>query len=143
MKTSGVLVRFLSLLDVTLVLLGVVLLLLVAMAKKITEKNDDITTEVGKLLGREIEFLYAGWEGEQRGKCYKLTEDLQVGEPVNMDGGEWLKNKAGKEKTVALVSKKGDGTSAWGISTIKGLEEKWKTKIARFTDLKFGKEKSK
>lgn len=143
MKTSGVLVRFLALLDVTLVLLGVVLLLLVSIAKNVSETNRDTRTELGKVIGKEIEFLYAGWKGEQRGKCYKLSEDLQVGEAVDMDGGEWLKNKAGKEKAVAIVLEKGAGTGAWTQMRISSLESKWNTRIAVFTDIDLRKDDKK
>jgi len=143
MKTSGVLVRFLSLLDVTLVLLGVVLLLLVSMAKTIADSNQDTKAELGKLLGKEIEFLYAGWKKEQKGKCYRLNEDLTIGDSVDMNGGEWLKNKAGKEKVVALVIEKGAWTSAWVPSRISSLEKKWNTKIAFFNDIDLQKGKGK
>jgi len=140
MKTSGVLVRFLALLDVTLVLLGVVLILLVSMAKNVSEANRDTRTELRKVIGKEIEFLYAGWKGDQRGKCFKLSEDLHVGDAVDMEDGEWLKNKVGKEKIVALILEKGGGTSAWVESRIEMLEKKWNTKIAFFSSIDFKKD---
>lgn len=142
MSNSGVLVRFLPLLDVTLLLLGVVLLMLVSLAKNITEEvsnakdvDQGTKAELGKLIGKEIIFLYAGWKDDQAGKCFQFNDDQSLGVAVDMAGGDWIKNPIGKGKMVALISEKGAWTAAWTPQRISKLEEKWNTKIVFFEDM--------
>jgi len=133
MKVTGVLVRFLSLLDVTLILLGVLM---------VTLMHAQIRTDKGPLdrmaewAGIEFVCLYAGW-GPENGRCYLLGPTREVRQEVRTDTEDDIKkilnDRRGQTKrsnpVVLLLFSDEGWYSAWTPERLEQIEKTWQVKV--------------
>jgi hypothetical protein len=133
LNTSSVLVRFLSLLDITLILLGV--LIVVLMQTSVTPAGASVNSEAASTstLKDQITFLnlYAGWQGEQQGRCYLLDESMKVGDEVSTTTDSDIKRLIGRrQNVVVLLARDKEGWAVtWDQAFIEQLESIWKVQI--------------
>jgi len=134
-KATAVIVRFLSLLDIALILLGVLMITLMQtqLRDPPPPKNNGIAQQA------DITFVYllAGWEGKQNGRCYLLTDRLEFGQEVRTDTADDLHEILAKEKTVAernnevvmLFFSDEGWYAAWDVNKLAEIEKIWKIKV--------------
>lgn len=138
MRASNVLVRFLSLLDVALILLGVLMIVLmysqVRTSKGAAQAAED---RVASLVDIEFVYLYAGCKGEQNGRCYLLGKDGGISREVRTDTDVDIREilaerSVGQEKrnqVVMLVFGDDSWDSAWDAKRQASIEQAWKLKV--------------
>ncbi|MDW8244841.1 MAG: hypothetical protein RMJ88_16685 [Thermogemmata sp.] len=137
MRATSVIVRFLSLLDVTLILLGVLMVTLMhAEMHRERGKQKSSTQEVAELADVEFIYLYAGWNGAENGRCYLYTngkkgpEISQTNPNAIQQVIEESKKRKGSVNYVVLLLFADDGWfAAWDAKKLAQLEETWKVKI--------------
>ena len=86
MRATGVVSRFLPLLDVALLLLG--LLMIVMMQASLTDQESvtpDSEQSIESKAGLDFIFLYAGWKDAQAGKCFLMEKDMRIGKEIRVD----------------------------------------------------------
>lgn len=128
MRATSVFVRFLSLLDVALVLLGVLMIAL-TLAQLRSDAGDGGSGKKGlaELANVRFVYLYAGWKGPQKGRCYLLKEDQTIGEEVSTDTAIDIK---GLEPTAVLLLFDENGWySDWPASRLASIEQTWNVKV--------------
>lgn len=141
-RATGVISRFLSLLDVVLILLGVFLVTLMqtqlrASGKQAQRGSDGSAVSAAALAGIDFVYLYAGWKGGQNGRCYLLDADKSIGREIRTDDGSDIqelltsrKNQNDKVNQVVLLLFAEDGWyAAWDAKRLDSLEQVWKIKI--------------
>jgi hypothetical protein len=138
MRASGVIVRFLSLLDVFLVLFGVLLIaLLHAQLQSATNEAKTPTEALGEVADVDFIYLLAGWKGPESGKCYLLGPNREVLREVRTDTAadirEILASRAAgrerKNQLVMLLFSDDGWYSAWDPKKLEGIEQTWKVKV--------------
>ena len=121
MKATGVLARLLSLLDITLILLGLLMIVLTQVSPGPTADN-----AVG---GPDVVYLFAGWDGSQAGKVFRLGEDWSIGREVRTDSdADFIKIKAqgpGEGRRYMLVFDSDGWYSCWPAGRTADVEKKW------------------
>ncbi len=152
MNISRILARFLSLMDITLLLLGFFIILVAAAnlsqeAERSKEKQvSHLSGESGWSFikgGREPVWLFAECEGPNRNKCFLLNEDLTLGAEVDQQSKTDIQRltepiKAqGHVPLVILVSEKGAFDNYWDDS-LKSIEERWDCSVMRARDIPQG-----
>lgn len=143
MKFSGVIVRFISLLDITLILLGVFMLALMQTTltkTPIKGGGEEATTVVDQV---NIIYLYAGWKGEQEGKCYLLDEKMKVDRTISTaakdDIQAVVKARRGESKSNDLVMLLFDADGwfdSWPDKKLGELENNWGVKVVPIYNIK-------
>ena len=153
MNVQRILARFLSLMDVTLLLLGF-FMIMVAAANLGQEAQEAQKKEVSHLYGeagwnfirngRDVIWLFAECEWPNRNKCFVLNEDLTLGEEVDqvsdVDIRRLIAASPQKETPplVVLTSEKGAFDQDWD-SRLALLEKKWGCEILRVRGVEPGK----
>lgn len=134
MKATGVIVRFLSLLDVALILLGVFMVIL--MYSDVRRQSEDIEEPQGlaEIANVGFLYLYAGWKGEENGKCYFLeSPEGQVGREIATDTDEDIKDliatRERKNHVVMLLFSDDGWYSAWDATKLAEIERVWEVKV--------------
>ncbi|MDO5565209.1 MAG: hypothetical protein Q4G59_01035 [Planctomycetia bacterium] len=142
MRYTNILARFLSLLDISILLVGLfVILLSLAHFQKVQKEaqaeNERVqqrasTTVFESVLEHNLEpiMMYAGCEGEREGHCYLLGKDFVPGREINTglpDDFEYLahQRKEGTHVIVFLVSEEGAWDTFWTKEKIAELEKVW------------------
>lgn len=152
MNVSRVMARFLPLMDLSIILLGMFLIVLSiarfneykskspVLTSEITNKRDtqaDLKTEILKQTLNTMEFLPVygcckSENGRLDGRCYRFDPSLTVSkEEISMDTDEGIRkiieeNKFSKENIIiCLITGKGEWDAAWDAETIKKLELTW------------------
>lgn len=143
MRVTGVISRFLPLLDVVLLLLG--LLMVVMMQASFTEKEETNSSSesIESSSGLSFIFLYAGWKDSEAGKCYLLEKNMAKGKEINTDTKqdidqlitEFKRNGKGKNVVIFLAFSKAGWFDTWGEERIKEIEKKWEVKINRLNNV--------
>ncbi|MBL8868710.1 MAG: hypothetical protein JNK90_02900 [Planctomycetaceae bacterium] len=138
MKTSGVIVRFLSLLDVALILLGILLLALTQSTMSIEqEKNvagsSDNMSPIDQL---NVVYLYAGWKGDEKGKCYLLGADMKIEREISTTSKDDILSTIEKHEdenrpsTLLILLFDSNGWfDSWPDDKIKKLEDAWGIRV--------------
>jgi hypothetical protein len=135
MRTSSVIVRFLSLLDVVIILLGMFLLLLAQ--AQIRSKGSKTAGQAAGVGGAvDFTYLYAGTQGEERGRCYVLNPDGKIGRELRTDTADDFKGvlrghgqSAAPNRVVMLVVSDKGFDSMWGGDRLAALEKLWGVKV--------------
>ena len=138
MKATGVIVRFLSLLDVALILLGVLMIALMhAQLRSSTKHGSPSPDGMAEIAGVDFVYLYAGWKGPENGRCYLITANRKIGREVNMVTGDDIReifasrraHTEASNQLVMLVFSDDGWYSAWDAKTLAAIEQVWKTKV--------------
>ena len=139
MRATGVVSRFLSLLDVILLFLGI---LMVAMMQASLTDQESVTPDseqsIESKAGMDFIFLYAGWKDSQAGKCYLMEKDMRIGKEIRTDTKTDIEELAldskRRKKTnliVFLVLSKSGWHDSWQGERIKEIEKIWGITINR------------
>ena len=91
MRATGVISRFLSLLDVALLLLGMLMLTLTQAQLRAKVGQATATEELTGIAQVDYVYLFAGTFGEQRGRCYALGPKRQLLREVRTDVDDDIK----------------------------------------------------
>jgi hypothetical protein len=138
MRATSVFVRFLSLLDVSLVLLGVLMLALTQAQLRSNAGADGPRAEsLPELAGIELICLYAGWEGPQKGRCFLLNAKGEVGREVRTDTsadieevlGMNTRSKERPSQVVLLFFAANGWYSDWPETRLSSIEKAWKIRV--------------
>jgi hypothetical protein len=139
MRATGVIVRFLSLLDVFLVLFGVMLIaLLHARGKSAAQGAKGADNSLRAAVDLDFIYVFAGWKGDQNGRCYVVGANRKVGtEEVRTDTAADIQRimanqaaKNGGTNQLVLLLFSDDGwDSAWDAKKIQALEKTWNVKV--------------
>jgi hypothetical protein len=152
MRVTGVIVRFLSMLDVVIVMLGI-LLLAMAQAQLKTPKKKEGPAGGSNVVQSAVEgrflYLYAGTEGEERGKCYQLGPDGKRLREVRTENAEdvqqILKQMGGaedrKNRIVMLVVSDRGFDSMWSPKKLADMEKAWELKIVPLYNVNLDRER--
>lgn len=138
MKATGVLVRFLSLLDVALILLGVLMITLMQTQLRRDSKPEKPSADgMANLANVDFIYLYAGWKGAENGRCYLLKADREIGQEIRTDTPDDIQEVLRARRTamersnqvVMLLFSDEAWDSAWDAKRLAGIEEAWKVKV--------------
>lgn len=138
MKATGVIVRFLSLLDVALILLGVLMITLMQAQLRSDAKQDTSSADgMAELADVDFVYLYAGWKGAENGRCYLLSANREIEREVRTDTADDIQEvlttrRTQKERAnqIVILLFSDDGWySAWDAKRLAGIEQIWKVKV--------------
>lgn len=138
MKATGVIVRFLSLLDVALILLGVLMIILLqSQFRSDTNKGSSSADGMAELADVDFVYLYAGWKGGENGRCYLLNANREIGREVRTDTPNDIqelltarRTQTGRSNQVVILVFCDDGWySAWDAKRLAAIEQTWKVKV--------------
>lgn len=143
MRATSVICRFLSLLDVTLILLGLLMVVLTqaqlrsnrraAEASPTPAEAPPTATAASVQAATDFVYLYAGTHGAERGKCYQLGPRHELVREVRTDVPDDLQlvlqlpaQATHKPNRVAilLISDRGFD-SMWGPERLAQMERDW------------------
>ena len=138
MKATGVIARFLSLLDVALILLGLLMITMTQVQLRSKAKSGSTPTNtIAALAGVEFIYLYAGWKGSENGRCYLLDANLTVSREVRTDtpadiqailAAKKQQNDQANPVVLLLFSENG-WYAAWSPERLSKIEQTWGIKI--------------
>ena len=134
MRATGVVSRFLPLLDVALLLLG--LLMIVMMQASLTDQESvtpDSEQSIESKAGLDFIFLYAGWKDAQAGKCFLMEKDMRIGKEIRVDSKvdidelalDSKRSKKSKNLIVFLSYSKLGWFDLWPPKRIAEIEKLW------------------
>lgn len=138
MKATGVIVRFLSLLDVALILLGVLMIALTqAQLRSDPNQGKASADTMAALADVDFVYLYAGWKGNENGKCYLLGPNGEIGREVRTETADDIQDILKSRRThkdqanhvVMLLFSEDGWYSAWDAKKLAGIEQTWKVKL--------------
>ncbi|MCR5360295.1 MAG: hypothetical protein K6E55_10475 [Thermoguttaceae bacterium] len=149
MNISRVLARFLSLMDVTLLLLGFFIILVAA--ANLSQENERAKEKQTSHLsgesgwnfikgGREPVWLFAECEGPNRNKCFVLNSDLSLGDEVDQNSDADIRRLTapieaqGEIPLIILVSERGAFDHDWD-NALETIEKKWGYPVMRARDI--------
>jgi hypothetical protein len=144
MNASGIIVRFLSLLDVALILVGVLMLALIQTTVDTAPplpKPDDDTTVLGNC---NFIVMKAGWKDDERGKCYLLDKEMKIKREVSIFTKMEFEVILGKHElnsqrtNVVLLLFDADGWyTSWESPPHYDLAETWDVQVVRVDEFTF------
>ena len=152
MNISRVLARFLSLMDVTLLLLGFFIILVAAANlsqenRRAQEKQTShLSGESGWNFvkgGREPIWLVAECEWPNRNKCFVLNNDLSLGGEVDQNSDADIRRLTapieaqGVAPLVILVSERGVHDKYWE-DALDSIQQRWGYPVMRVRDVPLG-----
>ena len=134
MRATGVVSRFLPLLDVALLLLG--LLMIVMMQASLTDQesvNPEAEQSIESKAGMDFIFLYAGWKDSQAGKFFLMEKGMRIGKEIRIDSKvdidelalDSIRRKKTKNLIIFLSFSKSGWFDLWTPSRIKEIEKIW------------------
>lgn len=137
MRATSVICRFLSLLDVALILLGVLMVMLVQV--QLRGANRQAATAVRStsdgIVAVDFFHVYAGTHGEERDKCYQVGPNRNRIREIRTDSAEglpWSVTPQGQDQpnqvVMLLISDRGFD-SMWGAERLSQMEKTWGRKI--------------
>lgn len=143
MSAASVMGRFLPLLDVTIILLGVLMLAIANMQIRTASKQQSDSaesTDQGQAAANRanINFVYlrAGCEGRYDGKCYTVDNEghplemVRVDVPDDIDSAfEKMGGNPASNQVVLLMFPKGAWDSRWTEKYISEIEEAWGKRV--------------
>jgi hypothetical protein len=140
MRVTSIIARFISLVDVVLILLGVLLLVLLhaQVRTQVQRPKEDKRDEIQKVAGLDFLYFYVGWKGPEKDRCYFLdTSNLKLGREVRTDTADDIQlilkarnPKGERTNPVALLLFSDEGWySTWDSKRIAALEQTWKIKV--------------
>jgi hypothetical protein len=154
MRATNVLARFASLLDVIIILLGLMMVML--SAAELTELETEPSEEIIEPTAGREEFdlmqkvmekhlnpilLYAGCEGDKKGRCFLLEGNFEPGREIAIDSNRDLQRlveeSPSRRPVILLLSPEGAWDADWGESQIERIEENWGYPIIRVLNVDF------
>lgn len=139
MKATGVIARFLSLLDIALILLGLLMItLMLAQLRSDAKQGNSSADGMAELANVDFVYLYAGWKGAENGRCYLLiSANGEIGREVRTDTADDIQEVLAARRTqkeranqVVMLLFSDDGWySAWDPKRLAGIEQTWKVKV--------------
>lgn len=141
MRATGVIARFLTLLDVALILLGIFLLAIAQAQLRVPERKLS-----GAIASRFV-YLYAGTQGDENGKCYQLSPEGRVMGEVRTDVPDDVQQllkqanpgqESGNRVVLLVISPLGFDTR-WPPSRLAEMEKVWGVKVVPLYDLNLAK----
>jgi len=137
-RATGVIVRFLSLLDVALILLGVLMIALMqAQLRSDAKEGRSASDRMAEVADVDFIYVYAGWKGPENGRCYLVNANREIGREMRTDTAEDIQEVLGARKTqreranqVVMLLFSDDGWySSWDTRKLSGIEQSWKVKV--------------
>ena len=139
LRATGVIVRFIPLLDVAFILLGMMIVLM-AQAQMRSNKPKAATPQTAKSLadqaGLDFVYLYAGSAGSELGRCYELgpqqelLREVRTELPDDMNRLLALRPKRGNPLVILLISDQGFD-AVWSEKKLSTMKKQWGLEIAR------------
>jgi hypothetical protein len=137
MKATGIIARFVSLLDIALILLG---LLMIVLTQAQMPTASHAAGDAGQAAA-DVDFVYliAGSD-QRRGRVYQLGPDSRVGAEVRTDNSSDIDRlKSASTKTnqvfILLYSEKG-WYPEWDDKRRAALDKAWNTRIVHIYNVK-------
>ena len=158
MRVTQILARFLSLMDISLLLLGLFIVLLASAryaGESATQKEKPLTTiESEVALDTTVRnfvesnlapiLLYACCEGEYKNQCQLLEGDFIPGRVIDIESDRDIKELVEEKKPlhpiIILISKKNSWDSFWDEQKQKEIEKIWGHKIVRVLNVEFNRQ---
>jgi hypothetical protein len=151
MRTTSVICRFLSLLDVTLILLGLTMILMahsqIAAEQKSRERESG---GPGRLPALDTVYLFAATAGPENGKCFPLGPDRRpdLARPVRTDVPDDVKamfgaGNAGTVRVAVLLISAAGFDSLWPADRLRAMESAWGVKVVPVYNFSFEAESGK
>lgn len=140
LRATGVIVRFIPLLDVAFIMLGIMIVLMAQAQVRRTEKSQQPATPTAPALaeqaGLDMVYLYAGTAGSEMGRCYELgpqqelLREVRTDVPDDMNRLLALRGKKGTPLVILLISDQGFD-AVWSEKKLAGMKKNWNLEIAR------------
>lgn len=147
MRATSVICRFLSLLDVALILLGVLMVMLVQV--QLRGATRQVATSVQSMsngvVAVDFFHVYAGTHGEERGKCYLVGADRKLIREIRTDSADglpWTTTPQAQEQpnqVVMLLISDCGFDSMWGTERLSEMERTWGRKIVPIYNFKLSR----
>ncbi len=138
LRATGVIVRFIPLLDVAFILLGMVIVLMAQAqmrSSKLAAKQMPAKS-LAEQAGLDLVYLYAGTAGEELGRCYELGPSQELLREVRTDVPDdvqrllALRGKRGNPLVILLISDRGFD-AMWSDKKLLLMKKTWGLEIAR------------
>jgi len=133
MRATGVIVRFLSLLDVAFMLLGVLMVTLIYADFQRRTEMPEQKRGLAEVADVGFIYLYAGWKGEQDGRCYLLSPDVKLGKEVRTDTPDDIREitsaRERNNQVVLLLFSEDGWYSGWDAKKLADMEKTWGLKV--------------
>lgn len=138
-RASGVIVRFIPLLDVAFILLGMIIVLMAQAqirSKKPATPRAAPPMPLAEQANLDFIYLYAGTAGEELGRVYELGPNQELLREVRTEVGDdlnrllALRAKRGTPLVVLLISDRGFD-AVWDERKLQGMKKAWGVEIAR------------
>lgn len=140
LRATGVIVRFIPLLDVAFIMLGIMIVLMAQAQVRRTEKSQQPAAPTAPTLadqaGLDIVYLYAGTAGSEMGRCYELgpqqelLREVRTEVPDDMNRLLALRGKKGTPLVILLISDQGFD-AVWSEKKLAAMKKNWNLEIAR------------
>lgn len=141
MRAAGVIVRFIPLLDVAFILLGMVIILVAqAQIRSTKATRHDAASTLAKSLaeqaGLDFIYLYAGTASDELGRCYELGAKQELLREIRIDVADdlqrllALRGKKGNPLVILLISDQGFD-AVWSEKKLAAMKKIWGLEIAR------------
>ncbi|MBL8821620.1 MAG: hypothetical protein JNJ77_03460 [Planctomycetia bacterium] len=139
LRATGVIVRFIPLLDVAFIMLGIMIVLMAQAQVRRTEKSQQPTAPTPALAdqaGLDMVYLYAGTAGSEMGRCYELgpqqelLREVRTDVPDDMNRLLALRGKKGTPLVILLISDQGFD-AVWSEKKLASMKKNWNLEIAR------------
>lgn len=139
LRGTGVIVRFIPLLDVAFIMLGIMIVLM-AQSQIRSKKPKDTAPVAARSLadqaGLDIIYLYAGTAGNELGRAYELgpqqelLREVRTEVPDDINRLLALRTKRGTPLVVLLISDQGFD-AVWSEKKLATMKKNWNLEIAR------------
>ena len=139
LRASGIIVRFIPLLDVAFILLGMMMVLMAQAqmkSKKPKENSPQAAKSLAEQSGVDTVYLYAGTAGNELGLCYELGPQQELLREVRTDVSDdmqrllALRGKRGTPLVILLISDQGFD-AIWSEKKLAAMKKTWNLEIAR------------
>ncbi len=116
LRATGIIVRFIPLLDVAFILLGMMIVLMAQAQMRSTkpkQSSPQAATSLADQAGLDMIYLYAGTAGGELGRCYELgpqqelLREVRTDLPDDMNRLLALRTKRGNPLVILLISDQG------------------------------------
>ncbi len=141
LRATGVIVRFIPLLDVAFILLGMMMVLMVQSTMK-SKKNTapaaaaSAPKPMSEQAGLDIIYLYAGTAGSELGRVFELGPQQELMREIRTEVSDdmnrmlALRSKKGTPLVVLLISDQGFD-AVWSEKKLATMKKNWNVEIAR------------
>lgn len=152
MRATGVIARFLSLLDVVLILLGLLMIILMyaQVRSEVMKKNprEEKSQSIADCI--DFVFLEAGWKGAEIGRCYLLGSNGERVREVATNTDADIRSvllqrqmRTGRDNQLVLLLFSDEGWfSAWDPKRLEEIEKTWRLKITPVYNVPLSRSKS-